>query len=259
MPEKDSATRNQSGIVQQKVAELVPSLVGGSADLTGSTKTWIKDSGTIAKGAFEHRNFHFGVREHGMGAFANGMALSDGFIPYTATFLVFSDYMRPAIRLAALMQLPVVYVFTHDSIGVGEDGPTHQPVEHLASLRAMPGLRVVRPADGAETAEAWRLALLEGGPTALALTRQKLPELDHGPAPATGVRTGAYVLNPEVESPELSLLASGSEIRTAPPENSAQGSGPAVATSLKPCRDCGASSAAIRVIRWPSASSRWLR
>jgi len=217
VPEKDSATRNQSGIVQQKVAELVPSLVGGSADLTGSTKTWIKDAGIIDRGNFGGRNFHFGVREHGMGAFANGMALSDGFIPYTATFLVFSDYMRPAVRLAALSKLQSIYVFTHDSVYLGEDGPTHQPVEHYWALRAIPNLDVVRPADALECAAAWTHALArKDGPTAFALTRQTVPNLTRpdGFDPQQILR-GAYVLCDSDGAPDAVMLATGSEVHVA--------------------------------------------
>jgi transketolase len=209
------ATRQSSGRVLNALKDAVPELVGGSADLAGSNKTTLADEPFLGREGGAARNLHFGIREHAMGAVANGLALHGGFRPYVGTFLVFSDYMRPAIRLAALMRLPVTYVFTHDSIGVGEDGPTHQPVEHLAALRAMPGLRVVRPADGAETAEAWRLALTAEGPTALALSRQGLVEQDHAKAPAEGLRRGAYVLNPEVEDPEVCLIATGSEVMLA--------------------------------------------
>jgi transketolase len=210
------ATRVASGKVINALAPVVPALVGGSADLAGSNNTTIQGAESVAKGRFGGRNLHFGVREHGMGAILNGLALHGGWRPYGATFLVFSDYMRPSIRLAALMGLPVVYVFTHDSIGLGEDGPTHQPVEHLSSLRAIPGLTVVRPADGAETAEAWRLALENAGPTALVLTRQSVPNLDRAAlAPASGLARGAYVLRPCEGRPDVVLLASGSEVECA--------------------------------------------
>jgi transketolase len=175
----------------------------------------IKDAPDLAPGALGGRNMYFGVREHAMGAVLNGMALFGGFIPYGGTFLIFSDYMRPSIRLAALMGLKVVYVFTHDSIGLGEDGPTHQPIEHLAALRAIPHLTVIRPADAAETAEAWRYAIGEAkGPVALVLTRQKLPLLDRRELnPADGLKHGGYVLaDAGDDAPELILIASGSEV-----------------------------------------------
>ncbi len=156
----------------QRIAEIVPGLVGGSADLEPSTKTWLKQSTPISFQSFEGRNFHYGIREHAMGSINNGIGLYEGFIPFVATFLVFADYMRPAIRLAALMGLQSIYIFTHDSIFVGEDGPTHQPIEQLASLRAIPYLLVMRPADGLETAVCWAMAIHNtGGPSALLLTR----------------------------------------------------------------------------------------
>lgn len=164
-------------MVINALAPAIPELVGGSADLAPSTNTTIEGAGDIAAGAWDGRNFHFGVREHAMGAVLNGLAAHGGLRPFGATFLAFSDYLRPALRLSALMQLPVVYVFTHDSVGMGEDGPTHQPVEHLASLRAIPGLIVLRPADGNETAAAWRAALESEVPCALVLSRQPLPSL----------------------------------------------------------------------------------
>ena len=172
-----------------------PWLMGGDADLSCSTKTTIKDSGSFNGQTGEGRNIHFGVREHAMGSIANGMAYHRGLIPFTATFLCFADYMRPAMRLAALSQLPVIFVFTHDSIGLGEDGPTHQPVEHVASLRAMPNMLVIRPADATETAEAWRVAVSQKGrPTTLVFSRQKLPVLDRGAlAGAKELRKGGYV------------------------------------------------------------------
>jgi len=216
-PAKADATRNLSGAVLQKAAELVPSLCGGSADLEPSTKTAIKGSEDVRSGAFAGRNFHFGVREHGMGAILNGLALHGGAIPYGATFLIFSDYMRPPIRLAAIMGLQVIYVFTHDSILLGEDGPTHQQVEHLAALRAMPNLVVVRPADGWETAAAWATALTRrDGPTAIVLTRQTLPVVTRpaGFDPSL-LRRGGYVLSEVAGGPPLVLIASGSEVSSA--------------------------------------------
>lgn len=217
LPVKDSATRNLSGQVQQKVAELVPALVGGSADLTGSTKTWINDAGVIQKDDFSGRNFYFGVREHAMGAVINGIALTGGFIPYGATFLVFSDYMRPAIRLAALSHIQSIFVFTHDSLYLGEDGPTHQPVEHYWALRAIPNLDFVRPADALECAAAWTHALQrDSGPTAFALTRQDVPKLARpdGFDPATILR-GAYVLDDAEGDPAAVIIATGSEVHIA--------------------------------------------
>ncbi len=208
------ATRVASGKVINAIAPRLPLLIGGSADLAPSTDTLMKgfaDFGTQPGG----RNMHFGVREHGMGAALNGMALHGGVIPYGATFLIFSDYMRPSIRLAALMEQRVIYVFTHDSIGLGEDGPTHQPVEQLSALRAIPNLTVIRPCDGNETAEAWRAALLrKDGPTALALTRQNLPHLDRTVyASASGLHRGAYILADAPNGqPDMILLASGSEV-----------------------------------------------
>ncbi len=210
---KEIATRNASGEVLQVLSAEVPALVGGSADLAPSTKTLIKDAADVGPASYGGRNLRFGVREHAMGAMMNGMALHGGFLPYGGTFLVFADYMRPAIRLAAMMGQQVVYVFTHDSVFVGEDGPTHQPVEHAMSLRTIPGLVVIRPADAAETAEAWRVALeRKEGPTALLLTRQGVPVLDReGLAPARMVERGGYVLL-ETEDPELILIATGSEV-----------------------------------------------
>ncbi len=214
------ATRQASGKTLNALAAALPELVGGSADLAGSNNTAIAGAGDVQRGRYGGRVLHFGVREHAMGAVLNGMALHGGWRVFGATFLIFSDYMKPAIRLAALMQLPVVYVFTHDSIGVGEDGPTHQPIEQLAGLRAIPGLCVVRPADAAETAEAWRVALERCGPTALVLTRQALPVFDRTPngpgalAPAAGVQRGGYVLR-ECAGARLTLLATGSEVELA--------------------------------------------
>lgn len=215
MPEFGSpmATRAASGQVLNAFAAAVPELLGGSADLTGSNKTDLKGVADVQKGAFDGRYLRFGVREHGMGAMMNGMSLHGGIIPYGGTFLVFSDYMRPPIRLAALMKQGVIYVFTHDSIGLGEDGPTHQPIEHLAALRAIPNLVVLRPADAWETAVAWQVAIgRREGPTALALTRQKLPLLDR--AAAKGAAQGGYVLA-NADDPQVILMGSGSEVHIA--------------------------------------------
>jgi transketolase len=209
------ATRAWSAKVLNAVAPVVTTLVGGSADLAPSTNTLITGSADLEAGAYGARNMHFGIREHAMGGILNGMALHGGVRPYGATFLVFSDYMRPAIRLAALMGLPVIYVFTHDSVGLGEDGPTHQPIEQVAALRAIPRLAVIRPADGPEVAEAWRAALQRtAGPTALILTRQKVAVIDRARfAPATGLAQGAYVLaEADGGRPRLLLLATGSEV-----------------------------------------------
>ena len=194
----------------------LPTLAGGSADLAGSTGTTLKDL-PLFSAERVGRNFAWGIREHAMGSVMNGMALHGGLRPYGATFLIFSDYMRPAIRLAALMELPTIYIFTHDSIGLGEDGPTHQPVEQLAALRAIPNLSVIRPGDAAETAEAWRLAISRtDGPTALVLTRQKLPVFDRtGLGPAAEARKGGYVLFDPPGGPEAILIATGSELHLA--------------------------------------------
>ena len=212
------ATRAASGKVLNALAEAVPELLGGSADLAGSNNTAIKGASALGPDDPGGRNLYFGIREHAMAAVMNGMALHGGIVPYGGTFLVFSDYMRPAIRLAAMMRLGVVYVFTHDSIGLGEDGPTHQPVEMLATLRAVPNLTVLRPADAAETAEAWRVALTRrDGPTALVLTRQAVPTLDRANlAAASGVARGGYVLaEAEGGEPAAIVLASGSEVSVA--------------------------------------------
>ncbi len=209
------ATRAASGKVLNAVAGRLPWLLGGSADLAGSNKSLIDDSGDLERGSWGERNLHWGIREHVMAAASSGMALHGGLRPYAATFFVFTDYARPAIRLSALMKLPTIYVMTHDSIGLGEDGPTHQPVEHLASLRAMPNLRVIRPADANETAVAWRVAVEHtGGPTMLVLTRQKVPILDREElAAAEGLRRGGYVLAAELgERPDVVLLSTGSEV-----------------------------------------------
>lgn len=209
------ATRAASGKVLNSFAPKVPWLMGGSADLSPSTKTLLEPPDYFAKDAYQHRNIAWGVREHAMCGCSSGMALHGGIRPYAATFFIFSDYARPSIRLAALMHLPVIYVMTHDSIGVGEDGPTHQPFEHLASLRAMPNLCVIRPADANETAYAWRAAMLRTqGPTMLVLTRQGLPVFDRERlAGADGLLQGAYVLAREAaEWPDMVLMASGSEV-----------------------------------------------
>jgi transketolase len=228
---KGLATRTASGKVMNAFAARLPGFIGGSADLDPSTKTALEGLGDFnpsdvpttedhqgsAGGGWSRRgrNLHFGVREHAMGAIVNGIAAHGAFVPYDATFLIFSDYMRPPIRLAAIMRLHVVHVFTHDSVALGEDGPTHQPVEQLAALRAVPNLIVIRPADANETAEAWRVAIeARDRPVALILTRQDLPTLDRGRyAPAAGLRRGAYVLlDPPSGPPRLILIATGSEV-----------------------------------------------
>ncbi len=211
------ATRSASGEVLNAISSTLPTLIGGSADLTPSNNTELTSYNWLDTGKFGGRNIHFGVREHAMGAILNGMALHGGVIPYGGPFLVFSDYMRPAIRLAALMELPVIYVFTHDSVALGEDGPTHQPVEHTAALRAIPNLTVIRPADAAETVEAWRVALEHReGPVALLLSRQKMPILDRtSMAPVESLSYGAYVLIDTEGPPDLILIATGSEVHVA--------------------------------------------
>lgn len=218
-PGQGDATRNTSGLALNALAEHVPQLLGGSADLAGSNKTDLKGTGDFSAADRQQRNLRFGVREHGMASLLNGMALHGGLIPYGGTFLVFTDYMRASMRLAALMGLRVIYVLTHDSIGLGEDGPTHQPVEHLAALRAIPNMTLIRPADGAETAQAWRAAVENRtGPTVLALTRQTVPEWDHADdrfGAATGLQQGAYVLHDTGASLQLVLIASGSEVAIA--------------------------------------------
>jgi len=225
-------TRKASETVLQRLADVLPELVGGSADLNPSTLTWLKGAGDFERpgpapmdldGAVggpwgpAGRNVHYGVREHAMGSITNGLALHGGIIPFASTFLVFSDYMRPPIRLSALSELGCAWVFSHDSVGVGEDGPTHQPIEHYAALRAIPNLLFLRPCDANETAWAWRLAIEERTrPTVIALTRQAVPVLDRTRfAPADGTRRGAYVLNPDVKDPNVLLLATGSEVHVA--------------------------------------------
>ena len=211
------ATRAASGKVINAIADVIPELIGGSADLAPSNNTMVKDQDSIQGDRMAARNMHFGIREHAMGAIMNGMALHGGIRPYGGTFLVFSDYMRPSVRLAALMKQPVIYIWTHDSIFLGEDGPTHQPVEHLAALRAIPNLRVFRPADANETAMAWALSLEHGsGPSAILLSRQGLPIYDDTRL-GQGSERGAYVLDREEgdDGPAVILLASGSEVATA--------------------------------------------
>jgi len=211
------ATRQASGAVLNALAPVLPTLIGGSADLAPSNNTLLKGYADFQRATPTGRNFHFGVREHAMGAILNGLALHGGVLPYGGTFLVFSDYMRPAVRLAAMMHLPVVYVWTHDTVWIGEDGPTHQPVEHLAALRAIPNLAIIRPADANETAGAWRVALeRRDGPTGLALTRQKLPVLfETKRDPVSRVARGAYVLADSSGIPEVILIAAGSEVHVA--------------------------------------------
>ena len=213
---KSVATRVASGEVINALAPVMPMLIGGSADLGVSNNTDIKDGGSFEAGSYNGRILHFGVREHAMGSTLTGISLNGGLIPYGGTFLTFSDYMRPAIRLAALSEVQVIYVFTHDSIGLGEDGPTHQPIEHLAALRAIPHLFVIRPADSPEVSEAWRIAILRrNAPTALALTRQKVAVIDRNKfAKADGLRRGAYILA-DSPTPQLILIATGSEVSLA--------------------------------------------
>ena len=226
---KDLATRKASEIIMQALAAKIPEIVGGSADLNPSTFTWLKGCGDFQSPAtssqglhgmvggewgYQGRNIHFGVREHAMGSIAVGIALHGGFLPYTATFLTFADYMRPPIRLAALMGLRVIFIFTHDSIGVGEDGPTHQPVEQIMNMRQIPNLTLIRPADANETVEAWRMALSKtGGPTVLVFSRQNLPVLDRTIcAPATDTQYGGYILWESAPDPNIILIATGSEV-----------------------------------------------
>ncbi|MFW9918102.1 MAG: transketolase [Candidatus Thorarchaeota archaeon] len=237
--EKGIATRVASGKVLNIIAKKLPELIGGSADLTGSNKTWIDGDSAFQKDSPNGRNIFFGVREHAMGAIVNGLAVHGGFIPYSGTFFIFSDYMRPAIRLSALSGYPSIWVFTHDSIGLGEDGPTHQPIEQLSSLRAMPNLVIIRPADANEVIEAWRIAInRRHGPTVIVLTRQNLPVLDRSEnASARGTSRGAYVLvDYSDDTPELILLASGSE----------------VAPSLDAAKQLGQEGIGVRVVSFPS-------
>ena len=217
-PKDALATRESASRAEQVLAQRIPALFGGSADLNESTFTDIKEGGDFERHNYAGRNLHFGIREHAMAAILNGIALHGGLIPFGSSFMVFTDYCRPSIRLAALMGLHVIFVFTHDSIGVGEDGPTHQPVEQLASLRAIPGLTVIRPADANEAAEAWRVAVThQHGPVMLSLCRQKLPTLDRTVmGSAAGLARGAYVLTETAgKSPEIILIATGSEVQLA--------------------------------------------
>jgi transketolase len=212
------ATRASSGIVLNAIAAKVPDVVGGSADLSTSNLTTIKDASRFTPENYGGRNFAFGIREHGMAAIMNGMSLHGGLIPFGGTFLIFSDYMRPSVRLAALMRRQVIYVYTHDSIGLGEDGPTHQPIGQLSALRAIPNLTVIRPGDANEVAEAWRAAISnKNGPTALALTRQKVPLIDRtGRGAASELARGGYVLQEcDCGKPQLVIMASGSEVSIA--------------------------------------------
>ncbi|MEN6420695.1 MAG: transketolase C-terminal domain-containing protein, partial [Smithella sp.] len=250
---KDLATRKAGEMVMQSLAAKVPELMGGSADLNPSCFTWLKGLGDFQSpqlskegmhgmvgGAwgYEGRNIHFGVREHAMGSITVGMALHGGFIPYTATFLTFADYMRPPMRLAALMGLRAIFVFTHDSIGVGEDGPTHQPVEQIMNLRQVPNMTVIRPADANETREAWRFALSNTvGPTTLVFSRQNLPVLDRSICgAASGTQKGGYILWESTPNPELILIATGSEISLA----------------LTAARKLAESGAKVRIVSMPS-------
>ncbi|MFH1651817.1 MAG: transketolase [Chloroflexota bacterium] len=216
--DKPVATREASSRVMNAISPQIPYLIGGSADLAPSTKTILKERGHFSAHDYGGHNLHFGVREHAMGSVASGLALHGGIIPYTATFLIFSDYMRPPMRLAAMMRIRVIYIFSHDSIGLGEDGPTHQPIEQLASLRAVPNLVTIRPADATETVEAWKVSLARhDGPTALLLTRQNLPVLDRQRlAPAAGLQRGGYILqdNPN-PNPDVILIGTGSEVHIA--------------------------------------------
>lgn len=236
--EKGMATRAASGKVLNALAKVLPEMMGGSADLAPSNKTWIDGEPSFQKDTPEGRNMHFGVREHAMGAIVNGMSVHGGLIPYGGTFLVFLDYVRPAVRLSALSEYPSIWVFTHDSIGVGEDGPTHQPVEHIASLRIIPGLVTIRPADANETAQAWRFAIKYKHPVALLLTRQKVPTIDRELyGSAEGLQQGAYVLADIGDNdPELILMASGSEVGLA----------------LKAGRNLAAEGVNVRVVSFPS-------
>ncbi len=216
-PEKPIATREASGQVLNAIAPKVHALMGGSADLAPSNKSIMKDRGDFGANDYTGHNMHFGIREHAMGAICSGMALHGGVIPYAATFLAFYDYMRPPVRLAAMMGIRVIYLFTHDSIGVGEDGPTHQPIEHILGLRSVPNLVTLRPADATETVEAWKIALQRvKGPTALVLSRQGVPVLDRSNlAAADGVQRGGYVLWESSPSPEVIIIATGSEVHIA--------------------------------------------
>ena len=214
---KPISTREASGKVMNTIVEKVHAFTGGSADLAPSTRTTLKDHGNYGFEEYCGHNMHFGVREHAMGAIANGMSLHGGVIPYTGTFLIFYDYMRPPVRLAALMGIRVIYIFTHDSVGMGEDGPTHQPIEQLMGLREVPNLVTIRPADATETVEAWKLAIERRyGPTAIVLSRQDLPILDRTElTPASGVQRGGYILWEAEASPEIIIIGTGSEVHIA--------------------------------------------
>ncbi|MCU0343892.1 MAG: transketolase [Ignavibacterium sp.] len=232
------ATRVASGKVLNAAAIDIPGLIGGSADLNESNMTHIKSSKSFSAEDRKGKNIHFGIREHAMGSILNGMAIYGGLVPFGATFLIFSDYMRPAIRLAALMKQKIIYVFTHDSIGLGEDGPTHQPIEQITSLRAIPNLTVIRPADANETVEAWKYAINhKGGPVALILTRQKLSIIDQNKyGSAKGLHLGAYVVKDSNKNPDLLLIATGSEI----------------SLSLKAAEQLESEGKNVRVISFPS-------
>jgi transketolase len=232
------STRVASGKILNAAVIDIPTLIGGSADLNESNMTFIKSSTSFSAEDRKGKNIHFGIREHAMGSILNGMAIYGGIIPFGATFLIFSDYMRPAIRLAALMKQRIIYVFTHDSIGLGEDGPTHQPIEHFASLRAVPNLTVIRPADANETVEAWKYAINhKGGPVALMLTRQKIDVIDPAKySPPTGLHRGAYIIKDSKQKPDLLLIASGSE----------------VALAIKASEQLDAEGQSVRVISFPS-------
>ena len=213
--DKPIATRSAGGKILNSLAEHLPWLIGGSGDLSPSTKTLLKNTDYFEKGHYENRNFTYGIREHGMCGISNGMYLHGGVRPFASTFFVFTDYARPSIRLASIMEIPIIYVMTHDSIGLGEDGPTHQPIEHLASLRAMPHLYIIRPADANETTYAWKAAITRtNGPTMLVLSRQNLPIFDRNKvSPAEGVLKGAYILSKEKsDRPDIILISTGSEV-----------------------------------------------
>ncbi|NLF92366.1 MAG: transketolase, partial [Oligosphaeraceae bacterium] len=214
VPAKETATRNSGGEIMQVAAAAVPALVGGSADLNPSTKTYLKGLGDFTPANRSGRNIHYGIRELGMGLASNGLALSGTAIPFSSTFMVFADYMKPALRLAAIQNLHEIFVFTHDSIFVGEDGPTHQPIEQLAMFRAIPGLTVIRPAESYETAHAWAAALQAGGPVILCLTRQNVPNLPADVVPRIALHRGAYVISSDADF-ELLLMGSGSELSCA--------------------------------------------
>jgi transketolase len=255
-----SETRTSAGKVLSALAAAVPELIGGDADLGGSTKTHLKDLGSFDGQTGAGRNIHFGVREHAMASIANGMLYHGGVRPFTATFFAFSDYLRPAVRLAALNHLPAVYVWTHDSVALGEDGPTHQPVEHLMALRAMPNLFVVRPADANESAVAWKLALeRKTGPTGLVLTRQKVPTFDRtGLGAATGVLQGAYVLKDSARPAQVVLIGTGSEVQLAlAAQAELEGQGIAARVVSMPCMELfRAQSAAYRKQVLPEGTAR---